>query len=131
MLMADHARIAELVYRIRQALEEERLDDAGILITRLADDFDRHSRDEEAGLFNQVSMSGEGTDELDRLVEDHERIRPGLREQELVDRPGRLRDLLDELTRHAEVEDDDFFPFVMQALPNRCWEAMANTVPSR
>jgi hemerythrin-like domain-containing protein len=129
--MADHARIAELVYQIRQALERERLDDAGHLVTRLAEEFDRHSRDEEAGLFKQVRMSGAGTAELDRLMEDHARIRPGLRTENQVERPDRLRALLDDLTRHAEVEDNDFFPFVLQTLPNESWDALAITAPAR
>jgi hypothetical protein len=125
--MADHARIADLVYRVRQALHDERLDEAGLLTGRLADEFDRHSRDEEAGLFQQVRISGEGIEELDRLVADHARLRPGLSESRLVERPDHLRALLDDLTRHAEVEDNDFFPFVLQSLPDKCWEAMAVT----
>jgi len=123
--MADHARIADLVYRIRQALHDERLDEAGLLTRRLAQEFDRHSRDEEAGLFRQVRMTGEGTEELDRLVADHGRLRPGLSDEKLVERPDHLRARLDDLTLHAEVEDNDFFPFVLQSLPDRCWEAMA------
>jgi hypothetical protein len=128
--MADHARIADLVYRIRQALNEGRPDSLGLLITRLAEEFDRHSRDEEAGLFTQVRMSDEGTEELDRLEEDHRRLRTGLGEERLVERPDRLRALLDDLTNHAEIEDNDFFPFVVQSLPNKYWEALAGSVPT-
>jgi hypothetical protein len=125
--MADHARIADLIYQIRQALDEERLDSVELLTTRLAEEFDRHSRYEEAGLFGEVRMSDEGTEELDRLEEDHQRLRPGLSEKGLVDRPDRLRALLEDLASHAEIEDNDFFPFVMQSLPNGCWEALAVT----
>jgi hypothetical protein len=123
--MADHAAIADLVYRIRRALDEDRFDDVGLHTAQLAQEFDRHSRHEEAGLFLQVRMSGEGIEELDRLMEDHRRLRPGLAEERLVDRPDRLRGLLDDLTRHAEVEDNDFFPFVLQTLPDKCWQGSA------
>jgi hypothetical protein len=68
---------------------------------------------------------------LDRLLEDHRRLRPGLSEARLEERPVRLRALLDELTRHAEVEDNDFFPFVLQTLPDSCWEALGPTVATR
>jgi hypothetical protein len=125
-LMADHARIADLVYRINQALDEERFGDAGRLTTRLAEDFDRHSREEEAGLFRQARMSGEGSEELDRLEADHRRLRPRLSEDRLVERPDCLRALLQDLTLHAEVEDSDFFPFVLQSLPNKCWDELAS-----
>jgi hemerythrin-like domain-containing protein len=127
-LMGDHARIGELVYLIRQALDEERLGDARLLTNQLAAEFERHSREEEAGLFTQVRLSGEGTEELDRLVEDHGRLRSGLSQERLIERPDRLRALLEDLSRHAEVEDNDFFPFVLQALPSRYWEALAVTV---
>jgi hemerythrin-like domain-containing protein len=130
-LMADHARIADLVYRITRALDQERPDEAALLTARLAEEFDRHSRDEETGLFTQVRMSAEAPEELDRLVQDHRRLRPGLREERLVERPDRLRALLDDLTHHAETEDNDFFPFVLQALPNEGWEALAVTIPAR
>jgi hemerythrin-like domain-containing protein len=129
-LMADHARIAELVYRVRRALDGGQLDCAEALTTRLAEQFDRHSRYEEAGLFRQVRMSGEGTKELDSLEQEHRTLRPGLRQERLVEQPARLRALLDELTRHAEAEDSDFFPFVLQSLPNNVWEALAVTVPA-
>jgi hypothetical protein len=119
--MADHARIGDLVYRIKQALDNDRLDDAALMVTRLAVDFERHSRDEEAGLFRQVRMSGEGAEELERLLQDHRRLRPALRQDRLVEQPDRLRAVLDDLSRHAEVEDNDFFPFVLQALPNEFW----------
>jgi hemerythrin-like domain-containing protein len=129
--MADHARIGELVYLTRRALDAGRLDNAELLTARLAAEFERHSRDEEAGLFRQVRMSGEGTEELDRLVEDHGRLRPGLSQERLVEQPDDLRALLDDLNRHAEVEDNDLFPFVLQSLPNKCWEALAVTVGDR
>jgi hypothetical protein len=126
--MADHARIADVVYRINQALLEGRADDAGLLTTRLAEDFERHSRDEEAGLFRQARMSGEGLDEVDRLEADHRRLRSRLREERLAERPDCLRAVLKDLTGHAEVEDNDFFPFVLQSLPDKCWEELAVTV---
>jgi hemerythrin-like domain-containing protein len=125
--MADHARIADLVYRIRHALDKKELDEVGQLMSRLAQEFDKHSQDEEAGLFRQVGISGEETEELDCLLEEHARLRPGLREERLGERPDRLRALLDDLTRHAEMENNDFFPFVLQSLSNDCWDALANT----
>jgi hypothetical protein len=130
-LMADHARIGDLVYRIDHALDDGRLDDAGLLSSRLAEEFDRHSRDEEAGLFRQVRMSGEGAEELDRLEADHRRLRLALRGDTPVARPDRFRSLLEDLTRHAQAEDNDFFPFVVQSLPDQCWDALAVTIRVR
>jgi hypothetical protein len=131
MLMADHAEIAGLAYGIRRALDEGRPDDAGLFTNRLARQFERHSHSEEAGLFRQARLSREGTGELDRLEEDHRRLRHGLGQEKLAQQPDRLRTLLEDLTRHAEVEDNDFFPFVLQSLPDRCWEALALTGPGR
>jgi hemerythrin-like domain-containing protein len=128
-LMADHAEFADLSYGIQRALDQGRPDDAGLLTSRLAREFERHSENEEAGLFRQARLSCEGTDELDRLEDDHRTLRSRLGEEKLAQRPDRLRALLEDLTRHAEVEDNDFFPFVLQSLPDRCWEALALTVP--
>jgi hypothetical protein len=109
--------MAELVYRIRRALDGEQLECAEALVTRLAEEFDRHSRYEESGLFKQVRMSGEGTKELDRLEQEHRTLRPGLRQERLVEQPARLRALLDDLTHHAQVEDNDFFPSCCNRFP--------------
>jgi hypothetical protein len=129
--MADHARIAGLAYGITQALEAGKPDDARLLTTRLADEFERHSRQEEAGLLRQVRVSGEGTEELDRLEDDHRRLRSALGQPELVGQPERLRAVLQDLTGHAQLEDNDFFPFVLQSLPDKYWEALAAAVPER
>ena len=59
------------------------------------------------------------------LMADHERLRPALSDPDPTSDPGRLRRLLIELTRHAEMEDDDLFPFAMQQLPNACWDELA------
>jgi hypothetical protein len=58
------------------------------------------------------------------LMADHERLRAALSAPDAIGDHRRLRGLLSELTRHAEVEDDDLFPFTMQQLPNACWAAL-------
>jgi hypothetical protein len=124
-LMADHAAIGDLAYRIGRALDDERLEVASGLTAELAEVFTRHSRLEEAGLFAQLREVAAATDEVDRLVADHERLRPALSAPDPTIDPRRLRRLLVELTRHAEVEDDDLFPFAIQQLPDTCWDELA------
>jgi hemerythrin-like domain-containing protein len=124
-LMADHAVIADLAYRIGRALDDERLEVAVGLTAELAEAFSRHSLLEEAGLFAQLRDAAGAEDEVDQLVADHERLRSALSAPDPTSDPSRLRRLLIELTRHAEMEDDDLFPFAMQQLPNDCWADLA------
>ncbi|HET6966309.1 MAG TPA: hemerythrin domain-containing protein [Acidimicrobiales bacterium] len=124
-LMDDHALISDLIYRIRDALDSGRPGDADSLTARLSAEFDRHSRSEEAGLFAQLREAGEAVDEVDDLVADHERLRPALAQPGPAADPDGLRELLSAVTRHAEVEDNDLFPFALQQLPNERWAALA------
>ena len=129
-LMADHAVIADLVYRARRALDERHFDEAEDLTTQLAEAFEGHSLEEEAGLFAQLRAAGEATEELDELISDHRRLRPALSDPVAVADPERLLGLLDDLMRHAEVEDYDLFPFAMQQLPDACWPALTARRPA-
>jgi hypothetical protein len=119
--MADHAKISDLGYRIGRALDDRRLAEAAGLTQELAEIFARHSFWEETGLFAQLRQRGEAIEEIDRLVGEHRRIRPALAAEDVVCDVERLRQLLDELAHHAEVEDNDLFPFAMQLLPDACW----------
>jgi hemerythrin-like domain-containing protein len=119
-LMADHGWIASRVRAIEQALETERTDDVGWLVAGLAEAFAHHAQLEESGLFAQLREAGEAVEEVDRLIEEHRRLIAGLSAQPAAE-PARLRGLLADLIRHAEIEDTDLFPFAMQMLPNECW----------
>lgn len=129
-LMADHAIIADLAYRVRRALDEGLLGEAADLTAQLGEAFEGHSLEEEAGLFAQLRSAGEALEEVGLLIEDHRRLRPALSDPAAVDDPERLLGLLDELTRHAEVEDNDLFPFAMQQLPDACWSALTARQPA-
>ncbi len=124
-LMDDHALISDLIYRIREALADGRGGEAESLAGRLSAEFSRHSRIEEAGLFAQLREAGEAVEELDGLIADHELLRPALAQPALAADPDRLYALLSAVTRHAEVEDNDLFPFALQQLPNERWAALA------
>jgi hemerythrin-like domain-containing protein len=124
-LMGEHALVSGMVYQVRQALDEGRLDEAAEVTSQISELFTRHSLDEEAGLFAQLRNSDLAVEELDRLTEDHERLRPALAEKGLVERPQYLETVLNDLVRHAEEEDTDLFPFAMQLLPNECWDVLA------
>ena len=128
-LMADHAVIADLAYRVRRALDERRFDEAADLTAQLADAFEGHSLEEEAGLFAQLRAAGEAIEEVEELIGDHRRLRPALSDPAAVDDPQRLICLLDDLTRHAEIEDSDLFPFAMQQLPDAGWSALSTRQP--
>ncbi len=125
-LMDDHALISDLIYRVGEALDAGCPDDAARLTARLAAEFERHSRIEEAGLFAQMTEAGEAVEELERLLGEHRLLRPALHEAGLAADPSRLRALLSTLTRHAEVEDNDLFPYALQQLPNERWAALAD-----
>jgi hemerythrin-like domain-containing protein len=126
-LMADHAKIADLGYRICRALDARDPNEAADLTQELAARFARHSSWEEAGLFAQLRQRGEAVEETDRLDDEHRRLRQALATEKIVNDVERLRQLLIELAHHAEVEDNDLFPFAMQMLPDACW---AELVPA-
>ena len=128
--MADHAKIGDLEYRILRALDDQRLDEAVGLTQELAEVFARHSFSEEAGLFAQLQQAGEAVEEIHRLVDEHRRLRPALAAGDLVSDGERLRRLLAELAHHAEVEDNDLFPFAIQLLPDGCWADLADSLAS-
>lgn len=124
-LMADHAAIADLVYRILRLVDGGDVNDAGVLAAELADLFLEHSLGEEEGLFAELRQAGEAVEETDRLVDDHKNLRAALSEAGLVLDGPRLRHVLSELVRHAEVEDSDLFPYAMQQLPDARWAELA------
>lgn len=125
-LMDEHAVIGDLVYRVRAALEAGDADEAERLTDRLADEFERHTLGEEAGLFARMREAGEALNELDGLLEDHRRLRPALRERGLTADADRLRVTLRAVTRHAEIEDNDLFPYALQLMPDEQWAALAD-----
>lgn len=126
-LMAEHASIASGVYRLREALADGPVEAAQALVAGLSDEFDRHSRGEEAGLFAQLLLAGEAVEEVARLTEEHVGLRAGLGDPTITARHEELGKLLDELTRHAETEDNDLFPFALQRLPDRAWSEVASS----
>ena len=129
-LMEEHASIALGVRRARMAIVGGRTDEARAAVAALSDELDRHSRGEEAGLFAQLKLAGEALDEVRRLEVEHVQLRCALADVTAVTRPEELEDLFELLTRHAETEDDDLFPFALQRLPDRAWAAVANRDPS-
>lgn len=125
-LMEDHALISDLIYRIGEALDSGCPEEAERLTATVAAEFERHSRGEEGGLFAQMTEAGEAVEEVERLVSEHRFLRPALREKGLAGDPTRLRSLLSMVTRHAEIEDNDLFPFALQQLPNERWASLAD-----
>ena len=123
-LMADHADISDMAYRILGAVERGDAATAERVLGQVADRFARHSATEESGLFAQLRAAGEAVDEVDRLMGDHRRFRAELRQPGLVSRPAELRAILMDLTVHAETEDDDLFPFAIQVLPATQWDTL-------
>ena len=123
-LMADHADISDMAYRILGAVERGDAPTAERVLVEVADRFARHSEMEEAGLFAQLRATGEAVEEVERLTGDHRRFRTELRQPGLVRRPAELRSLLMDLTVHAETEDDDLFPFAIQVLPALQWDSL-------
>jgi hemerythrin-like domain-containing protein len=123
--MADHALIGDVTYRIGRALDDQRLSEVPGLTSELAAIFVRHSRWEEAGLFAQLWQRGEAVEEIVRLEDEHRRLRRSLAAEGLANDVERLRQLLAELAHHAQVEDNDLFPFAMQQLPDACWTELA------
>lgn len=120
-LTEDHAAIADLVYRLRQAIDQADPVTARFRLSALAERFSVHSLQEEAGLFAELTAAGEAETELARLVADHARLRPLLASPALVDQPGQLRNALADLEEHAQTEDNDLFPYALQALPTSSW----------
>lgn len=128
MLMQEHTDIAVLVRRIGEALDQGESRRAAELTAVLADIFGRHAEREEAGLFHQLQQSDEALDVVEFLRAEHVRLRAGLSDPDGVAAPDRLRHLLLELLRHAEVEDTDLFPFAIQVLPNESWSRIDENI---
>lgn len=124
VLMDDHAAIASLIRDIERGLDDG--DDvrafgyAADLMVR----FNRHTRMEERGLFEQLQVAGEGVEEVADLLKDHREILAGLSVAADNGDGGLLRRVLDRLTVHAQTEDNDLFPFALQRLPNASWAAI-------
>jgi hemerythrin-like domain-containing protein len=104
--------------RIVQALDRDETDQIDWLVEGLAEAFIHHAAVEEAGLFNQLTAAGEAVQEVERLVAEHRQIAGGLTSGTS---PEALRQLLEKLVLHAEIEDTDLFPFAMQMLPDDRW----------
>ena len=121
-LMDNHTEIAARVRRIIQALDEHRLVQAAEFTTQLAATFAHHTAIEEAGLFAQLKESGTTTDDLDRLVIEHARLRAALGDPGFISEPSRLRTVLADLLRHAQGEDTNLFPLALQVLPTQRWD---------
>jgi hemerythrin-like domain-containing protein len=130
-LTDDHAAIADLAYRIDQHLDRQDRTQAKAALGELARRFWSHSRAEETGLFSELAAAGEASRELNRLLDDHRRLRPQLADPALLDQPDRLRQVLAKLSNHAETEDDDLFPFALQVLPASSWNRINESVPSK
>jgi hypothetical protein len=118
--MADHAWISTRVRWIKEALDRRDTDGLGSLVAGLAKTFAHHAAVEEAGLFTQLRGAGEALEEVAELIADHRRIVAGLT-ADTASSPDQLRRVLDELVCHAQVEDNDLFPYAMQMLPNERW----------
>lgn len=129
-LMSDHGIIADLSYRVSKAMDDGHLEQAARLVAELAAVFTSHSLEEEAGLFTQLRLAGEANLEVEGLVDDHRRLRAALSEADAASDPAHLRRLLDDLARHAQIEDTDLFPFAMQQLPDARWSALSASTPS-
>lgn len=121
-LMGDHAVIADLAYRVGQAIDSGDAGGAGVLMADLAGRFEVHSLKEDAGLFAELSAAGEAVTEIERLLADHRRLRPLLASPDLTGHPDRLRAALADLELHAQTEDNDLFPYALQVLPAASWD---------
>lgn len=121
-LMDDHALIADLAYRVGQAVDSGDTGTAGLLMAELAGRFEVHSLTEDAGLFAELSAAGEAPGEVERLLADHRRLRPLLASPGLPGDPDRLRAALADLEQHAQMEDNDLFPYALQVLPAAGWD---------
>jgi hypothetical protein len=123
--MGEHALVSAMVYQVRQALDEGRIMEGAQVTAQISELFNGHSLNEEAGLFVQLKQSDLAAETVDRLIEDHERLRPQLAEKGVAERPDHLRTVLSDLLRHADEEDTDLFPYAMQLLPDACWAELS------
>lgn len=126
-LTDDHALIADLAYRVVQALDSADTGRAESLMWRLAQAFASHSMREEAGLFAEMVAAGEAAAEVRQLVADHQRLRPLLASPRLARSPHQLRAALADLERHARTEENDLFPYALQVLPASSWDRINRT----
>lgn len=70
---------------IVDALYKHRFEEAGHLVTELAEFFKHHAQMEERGLFSQLAQAAEATEYLDRFVADHGWLLAGLTRPDIVE----------------------------------------------
>ena len=127
-LTDDHAAIAGLASRVRHALDSGQADVVRSSMAELTARFRSHSRKEEAGLLAELARTGEAVADVERLLADHNRLRPLLAAVSPGDQPDRLRAALDALEEHTRNEDDVLYPFALQVLPAESWAQINDRV---
>ena len=121
LLMDDHATVASLIRDAERRLENGDIDRAFEAAADIQIIFGRHSRMEEKGLFAQLQAAGEASDEVAALTAEHRKITAGLSAAAGARDGILLRRVLEFLAAHAQIEDNDLFPFALQRLPNERW----------
>lgn len=121
-LTDEHQEIATVARNIVDSLDQYDIESAASLTARLAVLFDRHGRSEEEGLFRQLLLAGEAVEEVEKLLKDHLKFRTGFFDPTATLLPEKLRQLIQELSDHAELEETDLFPYAWQVLPGVSWD---------
>lgn len=122
--IAEHEEVNELASELAQALGEDELEQARVLIGLMAAQLEAHWQGEEQGLFSMMHGEEQFAAYIDELVEEHRGLRALLERADLrvtVDR-GRLLAALDELRRHVAKEEDGLFPASLTALSGEEWD---------
>lgn len=121
-LTDQHQSIEALIHQVAGALDSENFAEAASATAKLGVLFDRHGRVEEQGLMRELLAAGEATEEVERLLSEHEKFRAGLFDPTAVSCPDKLRRLLRALLDHAELEETDLFPYAWQVLSGESWD---------
>jgi hemerythrin-like domain-containing protein len=122
-LVHDHAEMEDLASEIIAALDAGEPGPTHELLGKLLDLFDDHVAEEEGGLFNQLAKASEASEEVSWLQSEHRALRRELSVAVLEGR-GDVRGTLNELCRHADIEDRDLFPFARQVLSDERWASL-------
>jgi hemerythrin-like domain-containing protein len=122
----EHADILWHLSVLGRALDKPDLAEARHELAHIVDHLVPHIEKEERGVFAQLRIEGELTEEIDSLSGEHEGLRKmaaELPEDDMAWRAG-VTELVRTLREHIQTEEYDLFPAAWQMLSNDGWMAV-------
>ncbi|HEU4567628.1 MAG TPA: hemerythrin domain-containing protein [Marmoricola sp.] len=127
-LMDEHLALLDVSGDVRRRLVHRDRDRAMELLRHIGGLLDRHVRREEDGVFTALRQTGEFTDEVDDLEQEHRDFTEQLAglDKDAADFPARVDRFLDDLAHHMDREDLGVFPVSTVTLHASGWDLVTD-----